>query len=228
MEVIIYPAKPTIAQTPVLPALDYQETPYTAEDIIKLSEPAVQLTDINGDAFPADKIEWKWQGSTSTTDTKNWSAGQHTETLVATYTGDTDNYQPVEIPVTITVKKATPQVSNVTVSGNYEHGEYLSEQTLQGTVTDKGGKPIKAEFVLKNPNTQLSVSDSGNEYEYVCIPYDAAGYNRVEGTAAVTVNKLAYPPDRPATSMYVPKSCDVVSKIDLPTDWQWIEGDKDK
>lgn len=227
-KVTVYPAMPTVAQAPVIPAFSHTEKDYTVAEIFDTATTLVRITDINGNELTP--INWSWWDEETEWKPQQKNLGAVSQTLWVVGEVNNTNYQDIKLQVALNVTKGTPQVTDVTVLGDYTHGGFLRDQTLSATVKDESGimlsPNISYSLVWKAPDTQLSYTDDQNEYAYICIPL-TEGYISVEGKVKVTVKQQAYPPNKPAESMNVSKSCDTVSKVSLPTDWKWRESDKD-
>ena len=149
---------------------------------------------------------WSWKTDTTVPIVNNRG-------YVAVFTpADSNNYNPVEKTVTVTVAKATPVITeNPTASAN-TYKESLKDSTLSGGKVNTTGS-----FVWVTPDTNPTVADSGKTmYEVVFTPSDSANWNTATTTVTLTVNKAQDAPKMPGLTMKPAHSKNKVGDVELP------------
>lgn len=99
---------------------------------------------------------------------------------------DTTNYEVIHnLSCAITVNKATPNMTGITVTGT----GIIYEQTLADSVIS-GNTPVAGHYEWVTPNTKPSVTDSNTTlYDIVFIPNNEVDYNRVTVKTSISVAK---------------------------------------
>lgn len=161
---------------------------------------------------------WSWKTDTTVPIVNNRG-------YVAVFTpADSDNYNPVEKTVTVTVAKATPVIIENPTASAITYKESLKDSTLSGGKVNTTGS-----FAWVTPDTNPTVADSGKTmYEVVFTPSDSANWNTATTTVTLTVNKAQEPPKMPGTTMNPAHSKNKVGDVELPQGWAWADSDKEK
>lgn len=161
---------------------------------------------------------WSWKTDTTVPIVNNRG-------YVAVFTpADSDNYNPVEKTVTVTVAKATPVIIENLTASAITYKESLKDSTLSGGKVNTTGS-----FAWVTPDTNPTVADSGKTmYEVVFTPSDSANWNTATTTVTLTVNKAQEPPKMPGTTMNPAHSKNKVGDVELPQGWAWADSDKEK
>lgn len=161
---------------------------------------------------------WSWKTDTTVPIVNNRG-------YVAVFTpADSNNYNPVEKTVTVTVAKATPVITENPTASAITYKESLKDSTLSGGKVNTTGS-----FVWVTPDTNPTVADSGKTmYEVVFTPSDSANWNTATTTVTLTVNKAQEPPKMPGTTMNPAHSKNKVGDVELPQGWAWADSDKEK
>lgn len=161
---------------------------------------------------------WSWKTDTTVPIVNNRG-------YVAVFTpADSDNYNPVEKTVTVTVAKATPVIIENPTASAITYKESLKDSTLSGGKVNTTGS-----FAWVTPDTNPTVADSGKTmYEVVFTPSDSANWNTATTTVTLTVNKAQEPPKMPGLTMNPAHSKNKVGDVELPQGWAWADSDKEK
>ncbi len=179
---------------------------------------------VNGSSVTVDGT-WSWKNAAAVPTVKN--SGY---TAVFTPT-DTVNYNTVECDVTVTVAKAEPYIAVPPTAAQITYGDSLNASALSGGTVQYSNSDTTAvagSFAWKDSTIKPVVSDSDRtEYALIFTPADTANYISVETTITLTVEKAENAPNMPSAVMNVKRSCEKVSDVELPKDWQWQDADKD-
>ena len=147
---------------------------------------------------------------------------------------DTNNYETVETEATVSVKKASPFIANLTAQ-EITYGQSLRDSVLEGTVqySETDDTAVHGVFVWENETAAPSVSDSDTTtYRVFFTPNDTNNYEVVEGQATLTVNKAQAPFETPPSMVSVPYSTAVLSDEILRSlgvmTWSFAEEDSGK
>lgn len=161
---------------------------------------------------------WSWKTDTTVPIVNNRG-------YVAVFTpADSNNYNPVEKTVTVTVAKATPVITENPTASAITYKESLKDSTLSGGKVNTTGS-----FVWVTPDTNPTVADSGKTmYEVVFTPSDSANWNTATTTVTLTVNKAQDAPKMPGLTMKPAHSKNKVGDVELPQGWAWADSDKEK
>ena len=161
---------------------------------------------------------WSWKTDTTVPIVNNRG-------YVAVFTpADSNNHNPVEKTVTVTVAKATPVITENPTASAITYKESLKDSTLSGGKVNTTGS-----FVWVTPDTNPTVADSGKTmYEVVFTPSDSANWNTATTTVTLTVNKAQDAPKMPGLTMKPAHSKNKVGDVELPQGWAWADSDKEK
>lgn len=161
---------------------------------------------------------WSWKTDTTVPIVNNRG-------YVAVFTpADSNNYNPVEKTVTVTVAKATPVITENPTASAITYKESLKDSTLSGGKVNTTGS-----FVWVTPDTNPTVADSGKTmYEVVFTPSDSANWNTATTTVTLTVNKAQDAPKMPGLTRKPAHSKNKVGDVELPQGWAWADSDKEK
>ena len=161
---------------------------------------------------------WSWKTDTTVPIVNNRG-------YVAVFTpADSNNYNPVEKTVTVTVAKATPVITENPTASAITYKESIKDSTLSGGKVNTTGS-----FVWVTPDTNPTVADSGKTmYEVVFTPSDSANWNTATTTVTLTVNKAQDAPKMPGLTMKPAHSKNKVGDVELPQGWAWADSDKEK
>lgn len=99
---------------------------------------------------------------------------------------DTTNYEVIHnLSCAITVNKATPDMTGITVTGT----DIIYEQTLADSVIS-GKTPVAGHYEWVTPNTKPSVTDSNTTlYDIVFLPNDETNFNHITVKTSISVAK---------------------------------------
>jgi hypothetical protein len=97
---------------------------------------------------------------------------------------DTTNYNSATGTASVTVNKATPNVSTWPTASAITYGQTLASSNLTGGSVTPGGT-----FAFTTPTTAPNAGSAS--YSVTFTPIDTANYNNVTGTVSVTVNRAA-------------------------------------
>ena len=136
---------------------------------IQLSEVALQ----GGLATVAGSFAWANPDSVA-------QAGEHAYPVLFT-PEDLEFYAVVNLEVSLTVAKATPEITVAPQATAIQFGQTLETSELSGEVTTEG------RFVWAKPDTVLGVGN--HAMEVIFLPTDTNNYNAIETEAVVTVDK---------------------------------------
>ena len=131
----------------------------------------------------------------------------------------------------MTVAKAEPYIAVPPTAAQITYGDSLSDSVLGGGTVQYSNSyatAVAGGFAWKDGTIKPVVSDSGStEYAVIFTPTDTANYNSTETKLTLTVKKAENAPNMPSDVMNVKRSCEKVSDVELPKDWQWQDADKD-
>ena len=95
-------------------------------------------------------------------------------------------------PLSVTIAKATPTISEAPTAGAITYGQTLAESTLNGGSATCNSQTIAGSFAWTTSTTAPSVSDSENtEYSVTFTPTDGTNYNSATTNVKLTVNPLS-------------------------------------
>jgi VCBS repeat-containing protein len=109
------------------------------------------------------------------------NAGTASQSVIFTPT-DTANYNVVTGAVSVTVNKATPDVTDWPTATDIIFGQTLADSTLSG-----GSASVPGAFAFTTPSTAPSAGTASQSVTFT--PTDTANYNTVIGSTSVTVLK---------------------------------------
>ena len=116
-----------------------------------------------------------------TTPSTSPNAGTAAQSVTFTPT-DTTNYTTVVGSVSVTVNKATPNVTAWPTAGSINYGQTLTNSTLTGGTSTPGGT-----FAFTAPSTSPNAGTASQSVTFT--PTDTTNYTTVVGSVSVTVNK---------------------------------------
>ena len=92
-------------------------------------------------------------------------------------------------PLSVTIAKATPTISEAPTAGAITYGQTLAESTLNGGSATYNSQTVAGSFAWTTSTTAPSVSDSKTtEYEVTFTPTDGTNYNSATTNVKLTVN----------------------------------------
>ena len=169
---------------------------------------------------------WSWQSASVVPSVGN-------NTYVAAFTpNDTTNYEIVTRSIPINVTRVKPYIAIAPIPGTIIYGDSLASSKISGGTVQYSNNdvtPVDGSFEWKDTSIKPTVADSDTTtYTLVFKPSDRVNYDTVEKEVTLTINKAENVSNMPNSSMSVPKSCEKVSDVNLPTGWVWQDAYKDK
>ena len=157
---------------------------------------------------------WSWENPNMIPTVEN-------DGYVAVFTPtDNVNYKPTTAVVTLSLGKATPEITEKPTAAAITYGQTLAESQLSG-----GAGNVAGTFAWKDGTVRPSVSDGdATPYEVVFTSSDS-NWGTAETTVTLKVNKALCPQNTPQTAMAPAHSVKTVGEVALPQDWSWEEAD---
>ena len=143
------------------------------------------------------------------------------EGYVAVFTPtDHVNYKPTTAVVTLSLGKATPEITEKPTAAAITYGQTLAESRLSG-----GAGNVAGTFAWKDGSVRPTVSDGdATPYEVVFTSTDS-NWGKAETTVTLTVHKASCPSNMPQTKMEPAHRVKTVGEVELPQGWYWEEAD---
>lgn len=143
------------------------------------------------------------------------------EGYVAVFTPtDHVNYKPTTAVVTLSLGKATPEITEKPTAAAITYGQTLAESQLSG-----GAGNVDGTFAWKDGSVRPTVSDGdATPYEVVFTSTDS-NWGQAETTVTLTVDKASCPSNMPQTKMEPAHRVKTVGEVELPQGWYWEEAD---
>ena len=143
------------------------------------------------------------------------------EGYVAVFTPtDNVNYKPTTAVVTLSLGKATPEITEKPTAAAITYGQTLAESQLSG-----GEGNVAGTFAWKDGSVRPTVSDGDTTpYEVVFTSTDS-NWGKAETTVTLTVHKASCPSNMPQAKMEPAHSVKTVGEVELPQGWYWEEAD---
>lgn len=143
------------------------------------------------------------------------------EGYVAVFTPtDHVNYKPTTAVVTLSLGKATPEITEKPTAAAITYGQTLAESQLSG-----GAGNVAGIFAWKDGSVRPTVSDGdATPYEVVFTSTDS-NWGQAETTVTLTVDKASCPSNMPQTKMEPAHRVKTVGEVELPQGWYWEEAD---
>lgn len=143
------------------------------------------------------------------------------EGYVAVFTPtDNVNYKPTTAVVTLSLGKATPEITEKPTAAAITYGQTLAESQLSG-----GAGNVAGTFAWKDGSVRPTVSDGdATPYEVVFTSTDS-NWGKAETTVTLTVHKASCPPNMPQAKMEPAHRVKTVGEVELPQGWYWEEAD---
>lgn len=143
------------------------------------------------------------------------------EGYVAVFTPtDHVNYKPTTAVVTLSLGKATPEITEKPTAAAITYGQTLTESQLSGGVGNVDGT-----FAWKDGSVRPTVSDGdATPYEVVFTSTDS-NWGKAETTVTLTVHKASCPFNMPQAKMEPAHRVKTVGEVELPQGWYWEETD---
>lgn len=143
------------------------------------------------------------------------------EGYVAVFTPtDHVNYKPTTAVVTLSLGKATPEITEKPTAAAITYGQTLAESQLSG-----GAGNVAGTFAWKDGSVRPTVSDGdATPYEVVFTSTDS-NWGKAETTVTLTVDKASCPSNMPQTKMEPAHRVKTVGEVELPQGWYWEEAD---
>ena len=139
---------------------------------------------------------------------------------VAVFTPTDTNYKQTTAVVTLSVEKATPDITEKPTASAITYGQTLAESTLSG-----GAGNVAGTFAWKDGDVKPTVSDGdATPYEVVFTSEDS-NWGTAETTVTLKVHKAPRPSNMPQTKMEPAHSVKTVGEVELPQGWCWEETD---
>lgn len=134
------------------------------------------------------------------------------EGYVAVFTPtDHVNYKPTTAVVTLSLGKATPEITEKPTAEAITYGQTLAESQLSGGVGNVAGT-----FAWKDGSVRPTVSDGdATPYEVVFTSTDS-NWGKAETTVTLTVHKASCPSNMPQAKMEPAHSVKTVGEVDCP------------
>ncbi|MDE5779300.1 MAG: leucine-rich repeat protein [Lachnospiraceae bacterium] len=220
-------AAPTVSETPAVADRVYNPSRVLEQGDLS----GITVTGMDGNTL---KGEWNWKDSNIVPTVNNSG-------YVAVFTPtDATNYETVTSTVTVNVTKATPYIAELPAAARITYGDTLNVSALSGGTVQYGNgtgqagsgagstETVAGIFTWKESSTRPAVADSGKtEYTVVFTPSDTINYETTECSVTLTVQKAGNAPNMPGSTMDVPNSCERVSDVTLPENWEWKASDQD-
>lgn len=157
---------------------------------------------------------WSWQNPdiVPTVDSEGY---------VAVFTPtDNVNYKPTTAVVTLSLGKATPEITEKPTAAAITYGQTLAESRLSG-----GAGNVAGTFAWKDGSVRPTVSDGdATPYEVVFTSTDS-NWGKAETTVTLTVHKAPCPSNMPQAKMEPAHRVKTVGEVELPQGWYWEEAD---
>lgn len=220
-------AVPTVSATPAV-----EGGVYNPSRVLEQSDlSGATVTGVDGKTL---KGGWNWKDS-------NIVPAVNNSGYVAVFTPtDATNYETVTSTVTVNVTKAIPYIAELPTAAGITYGDTLNVSALSGGTVQYGNgtgqagsgagstETVAGIFTWKESSTRPAVNDSGKtEYTVVFTPSDTINYETTECSVTLTVQKAVNAPNMPGSTMDVPNSCERVSDVPLPENWEWKASDQD-
>lgn len=143
------------------------------------------------------------------------------EGYVAVFTPtDHVNYKPTTAVVTLSLGKATPEITEKPTAAAITYGQTLAESQLSG-----GAGNVAGTFAWKDGSVRPTVSDGdATPYEVVFTSTDS-NWGKAETTVTLTVHKAPCPSNMPQAKMEPAHRVKTVGEVELPQGWYWEEAD---
>lgn len=143
------------------------------------------------------------------------------EGYVAVFTPtDNVNYKPTTAVVTLSLRKATPEITEKPTAAAITYGQTLAESQLSG-----GAGNVAGTFAWKDGSVRPTVSDGdATPYEVVFTSTDS-NWGKAETTVTLTVHKASCPSNMPQAKMEPAHRVKTVGEVELPQGWYWEEAD---
>ena len=143
------------------------------------------------------------------------------EGYVAVFTPtDHVNYKPMTAVVTLSLGKATPEITEKPTAAAITYGQTLAESQLSG-----GAGNVAGTFAWKDGSVRPTVSDGdATPYEVVFTSTDS-NWGKAETTVTLTVHKASCPSNMPQAKMEPAHRVKTVGEVELPQGWYWEEAD---
>ena len=143
------------------------------------------------------------------------------EGYVAVFTPtDNVNYKPTTAVVTLSLGKATPEITEKPTAAAITYGQTLAESRLSG-----GAGNVAGTFAWKDGSVRPTVSDGdATPYEVVFTSTDS-NWGKAETTGTLTVHKAPCPSNMPQAKMEPAHRVKTVGEVELPQGWYWEEAD---
>ena len=143
------------------------------------------------------------------------------EGYVAVFTPtDNVNYKPTTAVVTLSLGKATPEITEKPTAAAITYGQTLAESQLSG-----GAGNVAGTFAWKDGSVRPTASDGdATPYEVVFTSTDS-NWGKAETTVTLTVHKASCPSNMPQAKMEPAHRVKTVGEVELPQGWYWEEAD---
>lgn len=143
------------------------------------------------------------------------------EGYVAVFTPtDNVNYKPTTAVVTLSLGKATPEITEKPTAAAITYGQTLAESQLSG-----GAGNVAGTFAWKDGSVRPTVSDGdATPYEVIFTSTDS-NWGKAETTVTLTVHKASCPSNMPQAKMEPAHRVKTVGEVELPQGWYWEEAD---
>ena len=223
----------------VVPATPRVTAPVLGNGVTITYDPAKTLGDVfplNGYAVADSMAESIWTGGSAV-----WTVGDNEVTVdgswswqnpdivptvdsegyVAVFTPtDNVNYKPPTAVVTLSLGKATPEITEKPTAAAITYGQTLAESQLSG-----GAGNVAGTFAWKDGSVRPTVSDGdATPYEVVFTSTDS-NWGKAETTVTLTVHKAPCPSNMPQAKMEPAHRVKTVGEVELPQGWYWEEAD---
>lgn len=223
----------------VVPATPRVTAPVLGNGVTITYDPAKTLGDVfplNGYAVAGSMAESIWTGGSAV-----WTVGDNEVTVdgswswqnpdivptvdsegyVAVFTPtDNVNYKPTTAVVTLSLGKATPEITEKPTAAAITYGQTLAESRLSG-----GAGNVAGTFAWKDGSVRPTVSDGdATPYEVVFTSTDS-NWGKAETTVTLTVHKAPCPSNMPQAKMEPAHRVKTVGEVELPQGWYWEEAD---
>lgn len=130
------------------------------------------------------------------------------------------NYKPTTAVVTLSLGKATPEITEKPTAAAITYGQTLAESQLSG-----GAGNVDGTFAWKDGSVRPTVSDGdATPYEVVFTSTDS-NWGKAETTVTLTVHKASCPSNMPQAKMEPAHRVKTVGEVELPQGWYWEEAD---
>lgn len=111
---------------------------------------------------------------------------------------------------------------------NCSHSESLLTYVVSNSKTFDGVDVENSAIITVDANGKATIQGAGTATVTVSQAESDNYLAAIPKTITITVNKAAYPSNKPSATMSVANSCKTVGAVELPRDWEWDTGEAEK